>query len=294
MKTKRISIISLIAFILFIGTNAMAQTDTTQKDGSKIYIIHTYDGGEFMGEIISQDSKEVLINTKDRGEISIPKYQIKEMREVEKGEVSAKGEYIPEQLFASRYFLSTNGLPMKKGDNYIKWSFIGPDFQFGVSDNFGVGVMTTWVGIPIIASAKYSFRLADKVNMGVGTLLGTGTWAAPDFGLAVPFTALTFGGRRANLNFSAGYGAVFADGESEGRSLLSVAGITQINRNISLVFDSFIVPPTSNSIGGAWLIPGIRYQIEDKQAFQFGFGAMIIDGDILPVPLPALNWYRKL
>lgn len=274
-------------FILTIANHAIAQVDTT-KTTDKLYIIITYEGGEFIGKIISQDAREILIETQDRGQILIPKYQIKEMKELKPGELSPSGEYIPAQIFATRYFITTNGLPIEKGESYILWNLYGPDFQFGVGKNLSVGILTTWFGVPIIGSVKYSLQLGENTSLGIGTLLGTGSWAAPEFGLALPYTALTFGNRRSNLTFSAGYGAVWSEGESEGRALLSVAGMTKVTKNMSLVFDSFIVPGTV-----ALLIPGFRFQSKDDKAFQFGFAGIVVDGELLPAPIPFIQWFKK-
>ncbi|MBA7585367.1 hypothetical protein ES708_27342 [subsurface metagenome] len=294
MKTKSFIIVALLALMFFSGNNAIAQVDTTKITSSKIYIITTYDGGEFIGKIILQDAKEVLIETKDRGQVSIPKYQIKEMKEVKSGEFSASGEYMPEQIFATRYFITTNGLPISKGESYLLLNLYGPEFQFGVGENFGVGIMTSWLGMPLIGTAKYSIELSEKTNLGIGTLLGTGSWAKPDFGLALPFAVLTFGDRRNNINFSGGYGAIWSNGDSEGNALFSIAGMAKVGKNISLVFDSFIMPNLGgNNTGFALLIPGIRIQEKSNKAFQFGFAGLVVDGDLMPFPIPMIQWYKK-
>ena len=297
LKLSEILSIIVLAFFLLNAEKAISQVDTTKTSESRIYIIITNDGGEFIGRIIRQDAREVLIDTQDRGEIIIPKYQIKEMRELKPGELSQKGEYIPEEVFSTRYFITTNGLPAEKGESYILWSLWGPDIQFGVGKNTTVGVLTTWFGVPIIGSFKYAIELGDNSNLALGTLLGTGSWASPDFGIALPYAALTFGNRRSNLTFSGGYGAIWGDGESGGRALVSVAAMTKITKSTSLVFDSFIVP---NAGGGnidtgtvALLFPGLRIQTRDKSAFQFGFAGLIADGELLPFPIPAVQWFKK-
>jgi len=94
--------IHLLFFALFlsIANIANGQVDTT-KTTSKLYIITTNTGGEFIGKIISHDAKEILIETQDRGQVFIPKFEIKEIKELETGELSTSGGYIPEQIFAT-------------------------------------------------------------------------------------------------------------------------------------------------------------------------------------------------
>lgn len=294
MKTNYFILIALLLGIFFQGNIAFAQMDTAKVPAAIYHIVTTYDGGEFTGEIILDDEKEVLILTKDRGRISIPKYQVKEIKKIKSSEMSASGEYMPADLFASRYFITTNGLYLAKGESYVLWNLYGPDFQFGVGENFGVGIMTSWVGSPLIGTAKYSMQFDEKVSFSVGLLLGTGSWASPEFGLALPYAALTFGDGRNNINFSAGYGGIFYGGDSEGSALFSVAGMSKVGKKVSLVFDSFIVPAIgNNSFGGALLLPGLRLQQSSEKAFQFGFAGLVAEGELIPVPLPFIQFFRK-
>jgi len=294
MKAINFILIALIYGVFFPGNIVLAQMDTAKVTSASLYLVTTFDGAEFTGEILLDDEKEVLIQTKDRGRISIPKYQIKEMKKIKSSELSASGEYMPADLFATRYFITTNGLYLVKGESYVLWNLYGPDFQFGVGENFGVGVMTSWFGSPLIGTAKYSMQLDEKVGLSLGLLLGTGSWATPEFGLALPYVALTFGDGRTNINFSAGYGGIFYGGDSDGNALLSVAGMTRVGKKVSLVFDSFIVPNFGDkNFGGALLLPGLRLQQSSEKAFQFGFAGLVADGDLIPVPLPFIQFFRK-
>ena len=297
------------------------QGDSTYLQKPIIYKVTLNSGKIYVGEILSQDSKEVLLTTKEIGQVLIPKFEISLIEQISDTELSEDGLYKPSETFATRYFITTNGLPIKKGDSYILWNLYGPDFQFGVSNNFGIGIMTTWVGVPIIAQAKYSFKLSENAHLGLGTLVGTGSWAAADFGLILPYTSFTLGDRRTNATFSAGYGSVWSDGQSSARALISIAGMTKVSNKVSIVFDSFIVPPSGykdvtttdmiyNPItqsyeekttttrekrtGLSIFIPGIRWQLSENKAFQFGFTGFSIDGDMAPAAIPMVQWFRKL
>lgn len=283
----------LVGFLFFTGNNAIAQIDTTKNVTNKTYLITTSEGNEFFGTIIYQDTKEVVVETKKLGKVSIPKYQIKEIKEVASKQISAGGDFIPEQRFASRYFITTNGLPLEKGDNYILWNIYGPDIQFSVSDHFGIGIMTSWIGIPIIGTAKYSFNLGKNTNMALGALVGTGSWSNPDFALALPFAAFTLGDRRNNINFSGGYGAVWSNDGNEGRALFSIAGMATVSKKVNLVFDSFIVPGSGSDNNFALLIPGIRIQTSRGKFFQYGFAALLENGEFQSGMIPMIQWFQK-
>lgn len=231
------------------------EQQVNEESGIRHMVIKN-DNASYSGVIIYEDAREVIIVTDNLGEVAIPKHEIREIREIGE-ERPGERAFIGEDMFATRYFLTTNGLPVRKGDNYIQWNLFGPDFQFGIADNFGVGVMTSWIAMPVIGTAKYSRPLGEKTSLAIGGLLGTGSWAQPDFGMMLPFAAITQGTRSRNINFSAGYGLVFYSEETynpardrytvekfrEGRLLFSLAGMAKISDAFSLVFDSFIMPP---------------------------------------------------
>lgn len=249
MKTTSKLFSIFLILCIFFSSWSYAQNDNT--DPKKYFLVQKHDGVKFIGEILSSDAREILMKTADLGEIYIPKHVIKEIKEILPEE---NKQFITEELFATRYFITTNGLPIKKGENYIQWNLYGPDFQFGVADNFGVGVMTSWAAIPIIANAKYSIDLKGKTSMALGVLAGTGSWAFPEYGLLLPFVSLTYGTRRNNITFSGGWAQLYYeeeywDGNKDrninrqiGRALVSVAGMAKLNEKFSLVFDSFISP----------------------------------------------------
>ena len=327
VQTVNMKTFILVLLAVICMQNGYAQQDSLKVSDSTIYRIQKNDGVEFIGYIISRDNREILVLTEARGAIYIPKHVIKEIAIVDPKEYNASGEYIGEDMFATRYFITTNGLPMRKGEHYVQWNWFGPDFQFGVGKNFGVGVMTSWLAVPIIATAKYSFRLGNKSQFAIGTMAGSTSWAAfadseLNFGGVLPFGTLSFGNRRSNIAFSGGYGAVWMNKDVEGRALTSVAGMIKLNRKISLVFDSFILLPggyrtvtdqetiyddfgqpigeatiTSErkNYGFALLIPGIRWHRDHNSAFQFGFTGILQEAyGFLEFPIPMVQWYRSL
>ncbi|HBB90955.1 MAG: hypothetical protein A2X22_07080 [Bacteroidetes bacterium GWF2_49_14] len=329
------------ALMIFItmAAGAQNQTDTTSVQHKVI----KQNGIAFVGKILSQDAREILMETNDIGLVYIPKHEVKEIIQIQQGEKPITGG-----LFATRYFLTTNGFSIKKGDNYVQWNLFGPDFQFGVVDNFSMGIMTSWVGMPVIGTTKYSHQIADGIYGGIGFLGGTGSWAYPEYGLLLPYGFLTLGNRMNNINVSAGYGALFMErsemiytiqntptewstnsytmtdnthNDSEGRMLMSVAGMFRINSKFSFVFDSFIMLPgkeetykilkedysdiskkvtyslateTRNNKPLIVLAPGLRFQATENSSFQFGFTGLHLDGEFVPVPIPMVQWFRRI
>lgn len=335
MKLKITSLIILL--ICIFSLNVFSQENPAQpvSDTTKMHVVTKNDRTTFVGKIISQDPREVLIETKEMGLVAIPRHEIREIREVGARELNVKGEYVPGEVFATRYFITTNGLSIAKGENYMIWNLFGPDIQFGVGENFGLGVMTSWLGSPIIGTAKYSIPFNDNTSVAMGLLLGTDTWYGTGFAMALPYAAFTIGDRVANITFSAGYGAVgykveqfnYFTGkstkkrESEGRMLISFAGMFKAGKTVSIVFDSFIVPGgkkyqttefydyfnpntgfyeqrernvTKKREGFALILPGLRFQTTPNKAFQFGFAGVFAGGEAAPIPIPMIQFFQKL
>ncbi len=324
---KKILPFILLTFsVLMVSqSNAQILEDTTFIQDSTMYRIVTTDNDEKIGYIIKQDEREVTFLTSDNRRIIIPQYVIKKIEPVKKEDFNASGEFVGEDKFATRYFITTNGLPVKAGEHYIQWNLFGPDFQFAVGKNFGLGLLTTWFAVPIVGTAKYSLQLGPQSQLAIGTMLGTSSWARFtsdfNFGGILPFASLSFGNRKANLAFSGGYGGVWIDGEASGRPLASVAGMIKVSSKISLVFDSFIVlsggtyqdvtyqydydpitgvytpievVTTKRRPGVGLFIPGVRIHQGEGKALQFGFMGVATDGEMVPVPIPTVQWYRTL
>jgi hypothetical protein len=208
--------------------------------------------------------------------------------------------------------------------------------------------MTSWVAIPVIGTAKYSFNISKGFHGGVGLLGGTGSWAFPEYGLLLPFGFLTVGNRMNNVNVSAGYGALFSErtrttytlsntstdwstnsytskseeyNDVEGRFLCSLAGMFRLNNKFSFVFDSFIMLPgngrtekvleenydemtgktTYSLVDETYgnkpfvvITPGLRFQANENNSFQFGFTGVHLEGEFVPVPIPMVQWFRKI
>lgn len=302
---------------LYMCCSSYSQNDTITNIDTNNYRILKTDGGEFFGKILHEDSREILFLTKENRQLYIPQHVIEKIELVKNSDFNSLGSFIGEDKFATRYFITTNGLPIKKGDNYVQWNLFGPDFQFGIGNNLGVGLMTSWIGVPLIGTIKKSWKLGEKSQFAIGGLVGTGSWADFSVGGALPFGTLSFGDRSKNIAVSGGYGAVWGDGNNiSGRAITSIAGMIKISKNLSLVFDSFILLPGKkydknesvyNEITGevevqvfskrdpglTLLMPGIRWHQGEGKAIQFGFAGFGNGlGDFFPIPM--VQWYRTL
>lgn len=294
-----ILVLFIISFCMIINAQDTLKVIPQQV---KTYVITKNDGTEYYGLIISQDDREVLLETKEIGRLYIPKHEIRSIKELTSNDIRS-GTVIGSTVFSTRYFLTTNGLRMNKGDCYALFNWWGPDIQYGVTDGLTVGAMTSWLAVPIVLTAKTTYSPEENLHLGLGLLAGTLSWA--DWGSvgALPYGAVTFGNSRNNLSITAGYAMLSGSSNSGGGTLgtssrnsasaplLSVGCLFRITNKVSFVGDSFIYMKSGSF---AIVVPGIRVSNKPGRAFQFGFAGISIDGKMSPVPMPMMSWFIKI
>lgn len=279
----------LIIICSFIFSFNFSFSQTYPTDSTKLVCVTLNDGTKIIGKVTQNNERELTVSSLDGRRQIIPQFFVKTISDINESDMSINGKYLGKDNYCTRYFLTTNGLPIEKGKNYIQWNLFGPDIQFSVSDHFGVGIMTSWIANPVVGSFKYSNKISKNVHYAIGGLVGTTTWLVRT-GLALPFAALTFGNGRNNINFSSGYGAVWTGGfgSQQGTTLFSIAGMAKLSNKLSFVFDSFI----TKEFG--FFTPNLRYHFTETNAFQFGFAFLQAYGEFIQIPVPICQWYRRL
>lgn len=287
-------------FLLVVFASLMMQnfsfvqenpSDSTNLALQPWFEVTKNNGVKYIGKIISDDGREVLIDTKDLGKIYIPKSDIKSIKKIENEKSIVYGEYRTEGPFTTRYYLTTNVLPVKKGENYSLLHLWGPEMHFAVTNSTSVGFASTWIGSPIALAVKQNFKTKnEKLNFSIGTLTGTMGYLGVFKGFgSLLFGNITYGTRMSNVTFSAGI-AAFKAGLSRNyqinynfidtiyggtniystsvkyerptnvTGLFSISGITKIGTNISFIYDMiFSVANVSRPIGNGTPVYGSEY-----------------------------------
>lgn len=187
-------------------------SDTTKK---QLFLIRKTDGNELYGFIISDDGREILLETKTIGKVYINKSDIKEIintkRSVSVDSIDDESytEFRDSGPFTTRYYFTNNALPVKKGEDYAMIHLYGPEVHFSLNDKLSFGVMSTWIASPIALASKYSLYSDGNTHVALGTILGTSGYLGIDDGGVfggLHWLTLTKGNRLENISFSAGYG----------------------------------------------------------------------------------------
>ena len=144
----KITYLITLIFVFFQLSIISQEIDST--DSKKLVLITKNNGGEFIGEIISDDGREILLMTTTIGKIYINKSDISGITLVdEKSTNKVGGEFRAEGPFTTRYFFTNNSLPLKKNEHYAMIQLYGPEVHISVSDKLSLGIMASWIASPI-------------------------------------------------------------------------------------------------------------------------------------------------
>jgi hypothetical protein len=245
---------TLLLLFVFMSIS-YAQPDTNLK------LVKLTNGKEYSGTILSDDGREILMETTTLGKIYIKKSDVRTISDFKKEEyVILNDEVVRSNAFGTRYAFTTNALPIKKKENYYMINLWGPEFHLAVADNFNVGVMTTWIGSPLALAVKYSFQTKNpKLNFSIGELAGSGGYIDAKSAFSLSFANVTFGDRDKNLTLGLGYGIFdfnqrenlpgtylyYQDIPSRAKPATkgvigSIGANVRINSRVSFVFDSML------------------------------------------------------
>lgn len=277
-----------VLFFAICG-QALAQTNSAIADSS-VYLVQTNDGNEYTGILISDNGNEIILKTKNIGEIKILKSNMESMQLVSASEI--KGDQIwTHTAQDARYFFAPNGYGLRKGEGYYQNTFLFfNQVSYGFTNNFtmGLGMIPLFLfagaPTPVWLTPKVQFPLIkDKLNIGggalIGTILGLDTEEGGSNSFGIAYGTITAGSRNSNISFGLGYG--FAGGEWGNYPSINFSGMVRISERWYLVTENYLFDGGTSSAG---VFSGGARCMFKKCSIDFAVLEVGADGTYYPVP----------
>ncbi len=183
--------------------------------------------------------------------------------------------------FTGNYFFTSSAITLEKSSSMIVWNLWGPEYTYGVTSNFQIGGLTSWLASPIALKADLSTSVSENFNISVGGFYGV-DWVTsssePGGGLNAK---LTFGDKRRNISATV-YGFNLS-GEGFGQ-LYSISTYLKRSEKSAFILETFLFE-ISDEIGGL-IVPGIQRKTKRDRFLHAGFAIFFYDETILPLPIP--------
>ena len=222
-----------VTFTLCSQINAQF-VEADSLSSKNLFLIIKNDGGEYIGEIISDDGREILVITKQVGKLFLNKSEISSISKIEeKLNIIKNGEFRASGPFTTRYYFTNNALPIKKNENYGLIHVYGPEVHLSVANKTSIGVMASWIASPIALALKQQILSYKKFHFSIGSIIGSSGYInqGQTFG-GLHWGTITLGDRTSNISFSAGVAHI--NWPSDDVNFMS--GVREIGERISYSF----------------------------------------------------------
>jgi hypothetical protein len=265
---KNLIQILFFTILVFATSNVFGQKTNISEpvDSTKIYKIELKDGSIFIGNILQQDSVNLVLRTSSIPKIEIPVSKIKSIDEVHKSNLKHGSYWYPNPP-ATRYFYGPSAFNLKKGEgeyhasNVVIFPIVSIDM--GITDNISIGGGGGLVGRePIFfINPKVGFKISEKFHAGGSVLFAR--MAGPALGSI--FGTVTYGTVDHNITSSLGWG--YIEGEFSQKPIIVLSGLTRVSERVALVTDNYLIP-----IDGYYNLfsYGVRF-IKGLKTFKFSF-----------------------
>lgn len=287
-----------ILFLLFVPSFLYSQETTNfELYAGKFVTVELKDGKKISGRVLEIDQSSIGILTENKEMLTIPKLEIVTIGMDNK---LGSGYDKSQEVYATRYIFTPSYLRMEKGDNYGRIALWGAELDYAISKRFTMGMMMTWLGSPMALNGKFAFPIAKKVHLGFGCLLAWGGLFFPSGLAALPFGGITFGDARKNITLTGGYGISsfmdsFNTSQSGSQMAFGISAMKKTKDGATVVLESVVIPfvPGSNQ-PSIFITPALRFHRKNTRSFQAGVLFMMVDGKVVPSPIPTISWLFKM
>lgn len=243
---------SICVFMVIVLLNNLQCWGQNVRDSTRTVKVETTDGNVFIGNVISEDSLNLVIKTQNLGDLKIPLNTIKSKTELKDLRKVGSDYWLPNPQ-SSRYFWAPNGYGLEKGSSYYQniWILYN-QFSFGLSDNFSVGAgmlplfLFAGAPTPVWIVPKLSIPVVkDKLNIGTGAFLGA-FYSTDAMGFGLLYATSTIGSRDKNVSLGLAYG--FADGEWMKKPIINASFLIRTGPKGYLISENYLITAEGETV----------------------------------------------
>ena len=259
----------------------------------------TNDGKTFTGLILSQNDKEITIETESLSNVTIANNKISSIKMFKKEQI-VNGKYFFLNPHPTRYFFGPSAIPLEKGESYYQNAYIlANSVQTGITDHFSIG---GGIVIPFLffVTPKVGFKVAEKVHIGAGILAATTVSSNIPFGIGVAYGSVTFGSKENNFTINAGWGAVKQENynnqtntykrawELSKKPMFTFSGMLRVAPKCSLISENWVFATNDykNDLNGNFnysynyhaVISGGLRLMGEKNSFDLAIAMPMVEG----------------
>lgn len=117
---KKMIQIGVCLFFFAVACGVSAQSQDQEKEW---YRVETNESNVFLGYLISENDRSVVLNVESVGEIRILRENIRSMSQIDPDQIK-NGSHWYDNLQATRYFFAPNALGLQKGKGYYQNTWI--------------------------------------------------------------------------------------------------------------------------------------------------------------------------
>lgn len=291
----------VLIIMCFLSAQSLGQ-DTTKVEKEKVIVVK-HDGGTYTGFILTDDAREVLLESDQVGRLYLPKHMIKSIEtynpqvhemnnEVQEQpitnepqiKIEKKDSNDLENYISTKNILSDNAFPLRRGEAYIKLMPLGFEAGIPLTKNWSIHPFASYWGLPVGFKTKFCQPFTESAYMSLDIGYGSmafGSWA--DLGIenggGVISTTFTFGDRTKNVSVKAGYGLIHEQWMD-----------WEFDENTQMWVESGLVTDFSHLI---FANVGGMFQVNPRTYFVFDALLATINGEVIIGGGAAGRWGRN-
>lgn len=200
-----------------------------QNESNKLFFIVTILREEYIGSIEAQTEKNITLRLINKETIVIDRSDIKLFQPVTEDNF-LRGRYAYPNRHASRYLVGSSAIPLgRKHVSYTSYYAFAWTLNYGITDNYSVGLSSTLWGTPVMLNAQANYKIGEQLYLGATATGGWFSWIDPKIFFGYGGLRLTTGPKNNNYTFGGGIFSLKADLNIRGPGNVSLGDFGYVN-----------------------------------------------------------------